>query len=497
MVSPNKQQRNSSRSQPGTVVQMPGTQSAPRAKTWPSPSEPMKVARKFVAQFAGKNPLRFIDGEWLGYNKRGFWNSLPDRAIRDQLYKSLEHAVFYQGQDLQDWNPNNRKINDVIDALKTVAANDQRPNLFGWFNGRTDQVIPCANGLLDIQTRTLEPLTPDYFNRYVLTCKYNPAAASAAWGRYKHENLGDDRETIESLEEWGGYTLSGSKSLERFLLMIGQSRSGKGTYVQVLNGFLPPEAHIGFKATDYLRDKFSDSNMIGKTLITVSDSRSKLDDVRFVDLILRLVGNDEFSIRKPYGRDYFNGVLPGRLVILSNKVPVLADDSQAILGRALVIKMNKSYVNKEDPELIRSLVSPESLSGILNNFLDGLDRLRVRGKFFQPSDGDDIKSLLRENSSPVRHFISECCKIEQNRDLWETKQSLYQRYAAFCSQYGYRAEDYSRFATALYAATDQTVVGAKRNSADGSRQVAVFAGIRLLDRADGDGKVLVDTGYPP
>jgi len=490
------QRRNASQRKSATVVQLPGTKSAPKSKVWPAPSEPMKVARTFVARFEPKTPLRYMDGEWLGYNHKGFWKSLPDRTIRDQLYKRLEHAVYYAANETKPWNPNNRKINDVLDALKTVAASEQRPNDEGWFNGRTDHVIPCANGLLNIATRTLEPLTPDFFNRYVLTCPYDANASSAPWDRYTHENLADDAETISALQEWGGYVVSGRKDYQRFLLMVGQSRSGKGTYIEVLNAFLPSESHIGFKATDYLRDRFSDSNMIGKTLITVSDSRSKLDDGRFVEMILRLVGNDEFSIRKPYGRDYFNGVLPGRLVILSNKVPVMPDDSQAVLGRALVVKMNKSYVNREDPGLIRSLVSPESLSGILNHFLDGLDALRSRGKFHQPSDGDDIKALLSENSSPVRHFVSERCEIG---DWWAPKQDVYFQYSQFCTQYGYRVDDYSHFATALYAATNQAVKGGKRtkDKIQGAQtQVPAFVGLRLLSAA-GWAPMTAQTGRNP
>lgn len=489
-------QRNRFQDHSAKIVQLPGTRRAPGAKVWPAPSEPMKVARMFVARFEAKTPLRFIDGEWLGYNKSGFWKTLPDRQIRDRLYRCLEHAMYYVANEPKQWNPNNRKVNDVLDALKTVAASENRPNEEGWFNGRTDHVIPCANGLLNLATRTLEPLTPDFFNRYVLTCPYDADATSAPWDRFTHENLADDLETIAALQEWGGYVLSGRKDLQRFLLMVGQSRSGKGTYVEVLNAFLPPESHIGFKATDYLRDRFSDSNMIGKTLMTVSDSRSKLDDGRFVEMILRLVGNDEFSIRKPYGRDYYNGILPGRLVILSNKVPVMPDDSQAVLGRALVVKMNKSYVNREDPGLISSLTTPESLSGILNHFLDGLGNLRARGHFRQPSDGDDIKALLSENSSPVRHFVSEQCELG---DWWAPKQDVYLQYAQFCNQYGYRTDDYSRFATALYTATNQAVRGGKRTKdrCGGKQgQVTAFVGLRLLS-AGGGGVMTAQTGRNP
>ncbi|MDO3398672.1 hypothetical protein QWI29_01385 [Mycolicibacterium neoaurum] len=213
MVAPHTQVRNAV----SNVVQLPRARKAEQVKAWPAPQEPMKVAREFVARFEHRNPLRFIDGEWLGYNKRGFWASLSDRTIRDQIYKSLEHAVTNVDGAIEDWNPTARKVNDVVDALKTVASNSRRPNEHGWFDGRTDQVIPCANGLLNIKTRKLEPLTPQYFNRYVLTCDFDPSATSTAWERYRQENLNSDSETIAALEEWGGYIVSGRKDLQRYV----------------------------------------------------------------------------------------------------------------------------------------------------------------------------------------------------------------------------------------------------------------------------------------
>lgn len=469
MVAPNQSGSNA------TVVSIAKARS--QSQQWPNPNEPMKVARHFLANLERRgHPLRWHDYEWIGYTKN-HWKTLQDDDIRNNMYRTLENATYADEKGHpRRWKPNIKKVNEIIAALRSVAQ-IVTVDEGGWFDGRTDQVIPCKNGLVRVADRKLLKHSPLSFNRYVLPFNYDPAATSSLWTKYTNGAF-DSQETVETVEEWIGYILSGRKDLERYLLLVGPRRAGKGTFMVVISALLPKESHIGFNAERFKRDKFAQTELIGKSLINISDSRADLSDLRFVDLLLRIVGNDEVSLRPPYGRqkDTFNGNLPGRLTVASNYLPVFPDDSQAIADRTLAIEMSNCFVGKEDHRLKAKLTRPEHLSAILNRALDGLDRLNERGRFRQPACGLELLANLRESGSPIKLFLNECCKIAP--DELVLKEPLYRAYRAFCEGFGFLALDYSRFASALYAASDQKIRSGKTGGRRAQRPA--FVGVGLL-----------------
>jgi putative DNA primase/helicase len=150
--------------------------------------------------------------------------------------------------------------------------------------------------------------------------------------------------------------------------------------------------------------------MIDKPVAIVSDARlsGRSDNATVVERLLSISGEDTLTIDRKY-KTAWTGPLPSRLVIISNELPRLDDASGALASRFLVLQLKESFLGKEDHDL--SVKIAEELPGILLWALDGLDRLRARGHFLQPSRANQVVRELAELSSPIQTFVNDHCVV--------------------------------------------------------------------------------------
>jgi hypothetical protein len=97
------------------------------------------------------------------------------------------------------------------------------------------EIVASSNGLLHVGTRKLPDLTPLFFNRVAVPVEYEPAAPEPIrWMRFLNQLWPEDPESTAALQEFFGYVLSGQTDLPKIMLLIGPTRSGKGTIARVL-----------------------------------------------------------------------------------------------------------------------------------------------------------------------------------------------------------------------------------------------------------------------
>ena len=92
-----------------------------------------------------------------------------------------------------------------------------------------------------------------------------------------------------------------------------------------------------------------------------------------------------------------------------NQVPVINDGTRGRKRRMKIINFPNEFVagKNADDELEYKLMSQESLSGILNWSLEGLERLLKEGKFTDPRSEAQIANEFEKKSNPVRYFVHE------------------------------------------------------------------------------------------
>lgn len=387
----------------------------------PAPDRPMPVARAMLSGWrpdgGGTSPtLRHWRGEWMLYDGTRY-REISEQAVRNELYTRTEHASYEKvnskGEVVEtDWNPNHRKISELLGAMKAVHAlpDETRPGT--WLDGRKDasgSLIALQNTLLDPATRGTLPHTSDYFDTRSLPFSYDPQAACPRWLRFLDTCFPGDREAIDLLQEWFGYVLSGRTGMQKMMFLKGATRSGKGVTARVLRKLLGEE-NTAAPTFSSFGTNFGLSSLIGAPLAVIGDARSssKVDMQLVIERILSITGEDQIDIDRK-NRSIWTGTLPTRLMMLSNERPWFRDASGAITGRIMMLVYSRSFLGREDPFLDRDLEA--ELPGILNWSLDGLDRLDKNGRFTVPASSEQEMRDLADEISPIKAFVRERCEL--------------------------------------------------------------------------------------
>jgi putative DNA primase/helicase len=418
----------------------------------PSPKAPMLVARKLVADrftdVDGLTVIRAWRGGYCAWDGR-CWPERDLATIRAETYGYLEHAVYEVetalGIELARWEPTKAKIGNVLEALAAVThlPPDVQPPTWLEGEGPPDAkiLVVTENGILHLPDRRLLPHDARFFVRHSVPFAYDPAAPEPIrWLAFLHELWEDDEDSIALLGEMFGYALWGDTSLQKIMLLVGPPRAGKGVIARVLTHLLGRH-NVGAPTLAGLTTNFGLQDLIGKTLAIVSDARlgPRANVQALAERLLSISGEDSITVDRKY-KDPWTGPLGVRFLLLTNELPRFTDASGALAKRFIVLTLAKTFYGKEDPALLRRLL-PE-LPGILNWALDGLDRLRERGRFIEPASAREAIRELEDLSSPMSAFLRDRCVL--GRDLRVSVDDLWAAWKAW-------AED-----QALHHGTKQT-----------------------------------------
>ncbi|WP_406321923.1 phage/plasmid primase, P4 family [Streptomyces sp. NBC_01637] len=409
----------------------------------PAPTHPMAVARALLPawQAHGTFTLRHWRGAWMRW--RGpHWDENATAAMRADLYPRVEHATYTttdrNGQDKTvDWAPTSAKIANLMEAMAAIVhlpADTEPPAWLAAPDREHEQrtIVACQNGLLDVTTRDLHPLTPMFFNRVSVPFDYEPKApAPARWLGFLNSIWPDDPEAIQALQEWFGYVLSGRTDLQKMLLIVGPMRSGKGTIARTLTALVGKRNMTG-PTMSSLTTNFGLADLVDKSLAIVADARLPRQGTEtIVERLLTISGEDAVTVDRKH-REPWSGRLPARFMLLSNELPAFRDSSGAIASRLLILTMTISNLGREDTTLDRDLA--RELPGILNWALDGLDRLTQRGRLVVPTSSAEAVALLAASTSPIRAFLDDWCEVDPEASV--PKDDLYEAWRDWCKEEG-------------------------------------------------------------
>jgi len=386
------------------------------AKLMPSPAAPYDVACKLTDESYrdddGTLLLRSWRGDFYDWNRTS-WVKAEAAAVRKELYRGLKPAVYWTDKgELAPWNPNRRKVADVIEALAAVTHTPQDAETPSWLERSANdppahELIAVGNGLLRVPSRQLYDHSPRLLNTVGVPFSYEEqATAPVLWLNFLEELWPDDAEAIAALQEWFGYVISGDTRMHKILFILGPMRSGKGTIARVLTELVGRANHCGPTLAS-LGTNFGLQALIGRSLAIVADARLGTGNANVVvERLLSISGEDALTIDRKY-REHWSGKLDTRFMILSNELPGLGDASGAIASRFIVLRLIRSFLGHEDHDLTDKLLA--ELPGILNWSLDGLDRLRAQDRFTEPASSRDAIVTLQDAVSPISAFVRERC----------------------------------------------------------------------------------------
>jgi putative DNA primase/helicase len=450
---------------------------------YPAPTAPYAVAKRLYEGLRDADGVRNLlayRGGWQLW-RTTHWSEIDLAEVRANVYKALENACYVKAKDgvpsLEPWDPTRHKIGNVLEAMAAVGHLSSEIDAPEWIERhdvRTTaaQVISCENGLLNLEARSLHQHTPALFNLVHVPFAYTPDAPDpVVWLDFLASLWGDDEDAIALLQEYFGYVLSGRLDMQKLLMLVGPTRSGKGTIARTLRALVGGRRNVPGPTLASMATNFGLSPLIGKPLAIISDARLGSLGATVVERLLSITGEDTLTIDRKY-REPWTGKLLTRFVILTNEVPEFQDASGVIANRFLVLNMTETWLGREDHELTRKL-RPE-LALILNWSLAGLDRLNEHGRFTVPPASDETVIQMQDLASPVSAFVRERCTLEPAAEIAVDK--LYAAWRDWAERNGHKLSSKVTFGRDLRAVAPRVRITQPR--IDG-KQVYHYLGVRL------------------
>ena len=483
--------------------------------------DPASIAIRFFEQNKIENNLcqfRWWNGQYYQWNG-SFYNPMAKEEIDSIVFwfvedtyikKYLEDCANCPADPEKLEKIKKKKVNKTIIENVKIAINSiisinekilSEPFWllsppYGW---SADEIIPTFNRLIHLpsfvqnnQTSFVKKVLVT-FSTYSLKYNFNfntydgPVSPPPVWGDFLSSVWPDDPHSIDCLQEWYGYLITHCTKLQKMLMLIGQRRSGKGTIMRTLKHMLGSE-NVLFPTFKSLTTEFGKQALIGKTLAIFPDARltSRTDVGDVVELLLSITGEDDQTINRKY-LTHTTKRLTSRFIISSNELPRLTENSGALVSRAIILKFDESFLDKENINLEDDLM-PE-IPAILRWSIDGWKRLFERGRFSQPETGAEIIRDFLHLSSPVSHFISDC--LDQNPTFSSDIVELFSQWKGWCQFQGRDTiGDMDNFTRNLRAAIPSIQFGKEPlvHNGDGVAWSRLVTGVRVrsVDYVRGD-----------
>lgn len=312
-----------------------------------------------------------------------------------------------------------------------------------------DYLLNVQNGTLDLSKNEPQFIehSPDLLLSKICNVEYQPGATCKEWEKFLLEIMQGDKEKIKYLQKIAGLSLTGNTEQETCFILYGSTtRNGKSTLCETLIYLLgdyaltmKPETLAVKQNLDSRQASGDVARLAGCRLCNASEPPKRM--LFDTALLKSLLGRDSITARHLHQRE-FSFIPKFKLVINTNYLPTITDDTVFSSGRINVISFDRHFEPQEqDKHLKDKLRSSSELSGILNWCIEGLRLYRQQG-LEPPKTVQNATETYRIDSDKIGNFINECLtKTGKNSKA----KDIYEVYIKWCDDNGYGCENKGNF----------------------------------------------------
>lgn len=371
------------------------------------PDEALGLARRVLAVHFkdGAHILRCADGSYWEYNGT-HWIEKTANAISQLIFNEANKAA-------SDAVKPKRLINDAKSLFDHLIGADD--DAMG-FNNEPSPIVNCANGEIWIDQNgkaELRPHRPESRLTYCLPVSFKLGAACPMFDKALLQIFGNAHDPADMARHWNefvGYAIQPRRDIASFWLLIGHGSNGKTKLLETMQALVGPQAVLNDQIAKFEQDRFNIAALTGKLLFIDDDiaANTRLND----GLLKKISEVKKMSARHAHGRRKYNFRCHALPIMAGNNYPTTLDTSYGLRRRAMVIPFDKKFGSGEaDPQLFSKIWAGE-MPGILNRALEGLKRLRERGRFLPPVDCENAAHEFMAHANPLVGFIDDQCERE-------------------------------------------------------------------------------------
>jgi P4 family phage/plasmid primase-like protien len=366
--------------------------------------------------------------EWRRY-EGGIWPAIKAPLVKRAMMRTLEEAKE------EGIKPNAFVLNSVHELCRIESyVEDVR-----WDSN--PDILVAENGAVQISTGELLAHNPEHYATTRVPYAYDPHAEPKRWEYFLTTTLEDD--VADFLQEFAGYCLTTDTSHEKAVWLVGQPGGGKSTFLEGLSATLGVRAGV-LGLAEIEKSRFALAKLEGKTLVTAAEQPGGF--VSCHHILNAIISGEPVQIERKF-KDPYDLTPRAKIAWAMNELPRIPAGAEGLFRRVEVIRFPEIPEKEREPTL-KEDVRGEG-QGVLNWALEGLRRLRKRGRFDVPAVIKDATAQFRENNDIPALFVEERCVTGEGRSVKASE--LYSGYKMWCEQTNHKpkssttiAEDWRR-----------------------------------------------------
>ncbi|EFI3878359.1 DNA primase family protein [Escherichia coli] len=331
-----------------------------------------------------------------------------------------------------------RVINNAVEALKVIAEPMGEP---------TSDLLPFANGALDLKTGEFSPHTPENWITTHNGIEYTPPAPG--------ENIRDNAPNFHKwLEHAAGkdprkmmricaalYMIMANRyDWQMFIEATGDGGSGKSTFTHIASLLAGKQNTVSAEMTS-LDDAGGRAQVVGSRLIVLADQPKYTGEGTGIK---KITGGDPVEINPKYEKR-FTAVIRAVVLATNNNPMIFTERAGGVSRRRVIFRfdniVSEAEKDKDLPEKVAAEI-PVIIRRLLANFTDPE---KARALLLEQRDGDEALAI-KQQTDPVIEFCQFLNFLEEARGLmmggggdsvkYTTRNSLYRVYLAFMAYAG-------------------------------------------------------------
>lgn len=230
-----------------------------------------------------------------------------------------------------------------------------------------------------------------------------------------------------------GDMLTSSMKAQKFAVLIGKSRAGKGTLARVMEALVGTRNTAACSILQFGGD-FGLEPVLSKRLAIFNEAK-KVSGIPLqvaTERLISITGNDPQPVNRK-NRTGLTMALPVKVVLVCNRIPPFVNDEDALTNRMIAFPFERTFMGKEDEDLLEKLL--KEIPGILNWALEGARAVIAGERLHQSRAGEAKVREIAEVLDSVHGFISDVVEYapdDRVRTSFVAARRLYEAYKLWC-----------------------------------------------------------------
>ncbi len=310
-------------------------------------------------------------------------------------------------------------------------------------------IISVKNGMLDLNSLTLTPHTPDTYNTIHLDWEYNDECEYSALidDFMKVVSMGDVKK-MKFLYEVAGYCLLKRSIFEKFFIFKGGGGTGKSTFCNLIMRMVSKNYVSTVKLNQFDQDYYL-ATMMNKLVnidFDASDKKTLEDSGRFKSITC----SEPVSVRQIYAA-VVEMVSCATVIINANHMPKIADKSDGLFRRMILVEIDKKIQNP-DPKYLEK-VTDNDMEYFFYKAVEAIHLCLQRGSFTINTSEASLKQKFQLGQSNLKKWL-QATQITIKDLLSKTVTSQYLDFKNFCIDSGCLCSTKPNFQEELLTETD-------------------------------------------